>query len=36
LCYADADLGGEAVTSKTTLGIVVYALGTFIIWKGKK
>jgi hypothetical protein len=33
LCYADADLGGEADTSKTTSGIVVYALGTLIIWK---
>jgi hypothetical protein len=36
LCYADADLGGEADTSKSTLGIVVYALGTLVIWKSKK
>jgi hypothetical protein len=36
LCYADADLGGEADTSKSTSGIVVYALGTLVIWKSKK
>jgi hypothetical protein len=36
LCCADADLGGEADTSKSTLGIVVYALGTLVIWKLKK
>jgi hypothetical protein len=35
LCYADADLGGEADTSKSTLGIVAYALGTLVIWKSK-
>jgi len=36
LCYADADLGGEIDTSKSTSGIVVYALGILIIWKSKK
>jgi len=36
LCYADADLGGEADMSKSTSGIVVYALGTLVIWKSKK
>jgi hypothetical protein len=35
LCYADADLGGEADTSKSTSGIVVYALRTLVIWKSK-
>jgi hypothetical protein len=35
LCYADADLGGEADTSKSTSGIVAYALGTLVIWKSK-
>ena len=36
LCYADADLGVDAETSKPTSGIVVYALGTLVIWKSKK
>jgi hypothetical protein len=36
LCYADADLGGEADTTKSTSGIVVYTVGTLIIWKFKK
>jgi hypothetical protein len=36
LCYADADMGGAADTSKSTSGIVVYALGTLVIWKSKK
>jgi len=36
LCYADADLGGEADTSKSTSEIVVYALGTLLIWKSKQ
>jgi hypothetical protein len=36
LSYADADLGGEADTSKSTSGIVVYTLGTLVIWKSKK
>ena len=36
MCYANADLGGEADTSKSTSGIVVYALGTLVIWKSKK
>ena len=36
LCYADADLGGEADTSKSTSRIVVYAFGTLIMWKSKK
>ena len=36
LCYADADLGGEVDTSKSTSGIVVYGLGTLVIWKSKK
>jgi len=36
LCYADADFGGEADTSKSTSGIVVYALRTLVTWKSKK
>jgi len=36
VCCADAGLGGEADTSKSTSGIVVYALGTLIIWRSKK
>jgi len=32
LCYADADLGGEADRSKSTSGIVIYAPGTLVIW----
>jgi len=36
LCFADADLGGEADTSKSTSGIVVYTLRTLVIWKSKK
>jgi len=36
LCYADADLGGEIDTCKSTSGIVVYALGILVIWKSKK
>jgi hypothetical protein len=36
LCYADADLGGEADSSKSTLRIVVYALRTLVIWKSNK
>jgi len=36
LCYADADMGGEADTSKSTSGIIVYALGTLVIWKSKR
>jgi len=36
LCYADADFWGEADTTKSTFGIIVYTLGTFIIWKSKK
>jgi len=36
LCYADAGLGGEADMGKSTSGIVVYALGTLVIWKSRK
>jgi hypothetical protein len=36
LCYPVADWRGKANTSKSTLGIVVYALGTLVIWKSKK
>jgi len=35
LCYANADLEGEAHPSKSTSGIVIYALGTFIFWNLK-
>jgi len=31
LSYTDVDLGGEADTSQSTSGIVVYALGTLVI-----
>jgi len=36
LCYTDADLRGEADTSKSTWGIIIHALGTLVIWKLKK
>jgi hypothetical protein len=36
LYYTDADLGGEADMSRSTSGIVVYALGTLVIWKSNK
>jgi hypothetical protein len=36
MCYADDDLGGEADTSESTSEIVVYALGTLVIWQSKK
>jgi len=36
LCYAYADFGGEADTSKSTLGILIYTLGTLVIWQSKK
>jgi hypothetical protein len=36
MCYADADLWGEADMSNSTLGIIVYAFGTLVIWKSKK
>jgi hypothetical protein len=32
-CYCDADLGGEADTSMSTSGIVIYPLRTLFIWK---
>ena len=35
LFYADADFGGKADTSKSTSGIVVYTLGTLVIWKSR-
>jgi len=36
LCYADADLGGEEDTSKSTSGIVAYPLGPLVMLKLKK
>jgi hypothetical protein len=36
LCYTDEDLGGQADTSKSTSGIVVYGLSILIIWKSNK
>ena len=36
MCYTDADLEGEADTDRSTLEIVVYALGTLVIWKSHK
>jgi hypothetical protein len=36
LCYADADIGGDALTSKSTWGIDVYTPVTLVIWKSKK
>jgi len=36
LCYADADLGEDADTSKSTSGIVVYSLAILVIWKPKE
>jgi len=36
MCYANADIREEADKSKSTSGIVVYALGTLVIQKLKK
>jgi hypothetical protein len=35
LCCVNADLWGEADSSKYTAGIIVYALGTIVVWKTK-
>jgi len=35
-CYADADLGGEADSSKSTSGIIIFALGILVLWRSKK
>jgi len=34
--YTDSDLGGEAATSKSTSGIVIYALRAHVFWTLKK
>jgi len=36
VCYADADLGGEADSSKSTSGIIIFALGILVLWRSKK
>jgi hypothetical protein len=36
ICFADADLGGEVDSSKSTSGILIYVLGILVIWKSKK
>jgi hypothetical protein len=32
-CFADADLGGEVDSSKTTSGMLIFILGILVIWK---
>jgi hypothetical protein len=36
VCYADADLGGEADSSESTLGIIIFALGILVHLRLKK
>jgi hypothetical protein len=36
VCYADANLGGEADSSKSTSGIIIFALGIPVLWRSKK
>jgi transposase InsO family protein len=36
VAYADADLGGETHTGKSTTGYLLYVLGTLVLWKSKK
>jgi len=34
--YADADLGGEAESSKLTSGLMIFVLGILLLWRWKK
>jgi hypothetical protein len=36
VCYTDANLGGEAESSKSTLAIIIFALGILVLWRSKK
>jgi hypothetical protein len=36
VAYADADLGGERHTGKSTTGYLLYVLGNLVLWKSKK
>jgi len=36
VCYADADLGGEADSSTSISGIIICALGILVLWRSKK
>jgi len=36
VCYADADLGGDADSSKSTSGIIIFELGILVLWRSKK
>jgi hypothetical protein len=36
VCYADADLGEEADSSKLTSGIIIFVLGNLVLWRSKK
>jgi hypothetical protein len=36
VAFADADLGGEIHTGKSTTGYLLYVLGTLVLWKPKK
>jgi hypothetical protein len=36
VAFADADLGGETHTGKSTTGYLLYALGILVLWKSKK
>jgi hypothetical protein len=33
VCYADADLRGEADSSKSTSGIIIFARGILVLWR---
>jgi hypothetical protein len=36
VAFADADLGGEIHTGKSTTGYLLYVLGNLVLWKSKK
>jgi hypothetical protein len=36
VAFADADLGGETHTGKSTTGYLLYVLGNLVLWKSKK
>jgi len=36
VCYANAELGGEADDSQSTSHIIIFALGILVLWRSKK
>jgi hypothetical protein len=36
VCDANAELGGEADSSKSTSGIIIFALAILVLWRSKK